>query len=225
MQKRFVFRRALLLLLTVSILSLTACGEGLMATLGFDTHDYYGEKVTTIHENDGEIARSLAEMTRTLTVNSPILTPFSGAKEAADACRDAVLGQMLGEDYARYAGNPTLLAKAEEAYPGMQISVLIPADDFESVIYSVFGGSEKITNKSGDLFLYLDRVRAYTTALPPVESEVVTTVLSCEETARTYRIRFVNTLGGVMSPTYFALLIKREDGSLYFASLSEEADG
>lgn len=224
MRKKSVFRRALLLLLTVSILSLTACGEGLMATLGFDTHDYYGEKVITVHETDSEIARQLSEMTRTLTVNSPLLTPFSGAKEAADACRDAVLGQMLGKDYARYAGNTTELKKAEEAYPGMQISVLIPADDFESVIYAIFGGSEKITNKNGELFLYLDRVRAYTTALPPVESEVVTTVLACEETARTYRIRFVNTLGDVVSPTYFALLIKREDGSLYFASLSEVTD-
>lgn len=224
MQKKSVFRRSLLLLLTVCMLSLTACGEGLMATLGFDTHDYYGEKVLTVHEADGEIARSLAEMTRTLTVTSPILTPFRGAKEAADACRDAVLGQMLGENYARYAGNPALLKKAEEAYPGMQISILIPADDFESVIYATFGGSEKIINKTGDLFVYLDRVRAYTTALPPVESDVEITVLSCEETARTYRLRFYNTLGDVTSPTYFALLIKREDGSLYFASLSEVTD-
>ncbi|MBO5671426.1 MAG: hypothetical protein J6S41_07740 [Clostridia bacterium] len=207
-----------------AILSLTACGEGLMSTLGFDTHDYFGEKVITVHETDSEIARQLADMTRTLTVNSPILTPFSGAKEAADACRDAVLGQMLGEDYARYAGNGVMLQKAEEAYPGMQISVLIPADDFESVIYATFGGSEKITNKNGALFSYLDRVRAYTTAMPPVESDVVTTVLSCEETARTYRIRFVNTLDGVTSPAYFALLIKREDGSLYFSALSEVAD-
>lgn len=221
MQKRSVFRRVRLLLLTVCMLSFTACGEGLMATLGFDTHDYYGEKVITVHENDGEIARELSEMTRTLTVNSLLLTPFSGAREAADACRDAVLSQMLGEDYARYAGNLTLLKKAEQAYPGMQISVLIPADDFETVIYAAFGGSEKITNKNGDLFLYLDRVGAYTTAMPPVESEVNTVVLSCEETARTYRLRFVNTLGSVTSPEYFALLVKREDGSLYFASLSE----
>lgn len=221
MQKRSVFRRSLLLLLTVCMLSLTACGEGLMTSLGFDTHDYYGEKVIAVHANDSEIARTLSEMTRTLTVNSPILTPFDGAKEAADVCRDAVLSQMLGENYARYAGNSALLKKAEEAYPGMQISILIPADDFESVIYASFGGSEKIVNKTDDLFVYLDRVRAYTTALPPVESEVETEVLSCEETARTYRLRFYNTLDGVQSPTYFALLIKREDGSLYFASLSE----
>lgn len=224
MQKRSVFRRVLLWLLAVCMLSLTACGEGLMETLGFDTHDYYGEQVITVHDNDGETARTFAEMIRTLTVNSPILTPFSGAKEAADACRDALLTQMLGKDYARYAGNSTLLQRAEEAYPGMQISVLIPADDFESVIYATFGGSEKITNKNGDLFSYLDRVGAYTTAMPPVKSEVKTTVLACEETARTYRIRFVNTLGGVASPEYFVLLIKREDGSLYFASLSEVTD-
>ena len=223
MKNRSVFRRGLLLLLCLSMLSLTACGEGLMNRLGFDTHDYHGEKVIAVHAPDSETARSLAEMTRTLSVSSPILTPFTGAKEAADACRDAVLNRMLQERYARYAGNSDLLSEAAQAYPGMQLHVLIPADDFASVIYATFGGSEKIVNEDGGRFRYLDRIQAYTTAAPTAESEVEITVLLCEETERTYRLTFVNRLGEITSPEYFTLIIKREDGSLYFSELREDS--
>lgn len=221
MKKISVLRKVLLLLLAFPMLFLTACGEGLMAKLGFDTHDYRGEKVLAVHEPDSEIARTLAEMTRTLTVASPLLPSFSGAKEAADVCRDAVLNHMLKTGYAQYAGNGALLKKAAEAYPQMQLSILIPAEDFASTVYESFGGREKITNKSGAMFRYLDKVAAYTTAALPVNSEVEIRVTLLEETERTYRLYFVNTLDTVTSPEYFALIIKREDGSLYFSELSE----
>ena len=216
-----VFRRCLLFLLILSMLSLTACAEGLMGKLGFDTHDYRGEDVIAVHAPDSEIAVKLSEMTKVLTVSSPMLTPFFGAKEASDACRDAILNHMLRTGYAQYAGNGALLAMAAEAYPQMQLNVLIPASDFESVVYAMFGGSQKITNKNGALFRYLERVDAYTTAALPLESDVETHALLLEETERTYRLYFVNTLDAVTSPEYFALVIKRSDGSLYFRELSE----
>ncbi len=221
MKNRFVFRRCLLLLLSISFLFLSGCGEGLMANLGFDTHDYRGETVTFVHASDSEIARTLAEMTRTLTVASPLLPSFSGAKGAAEVCRDAVLNHMLENGYAQYAGNAALLRKAADSYPQMQLSVLIPAEDFESTVYATFGGREKITNKNGTLFLYLDKVEAYTTAALPQKSQVQTIVTLLEETERTYRLYFMNTLDAVTSPEYFALIIKREDGSLYFSELTE----
>lgn len=219
MVKRSVFRRALLLFIALFMFSSCNAAEGMMAKLGFDTHNYRGEKTLATHIPDSETARELAEMMSELSVNSPYLSPFSGAKEAAQVCRDAVLNRMLAENYARYAGNTVLLTKAAQFYPQMQISVLIPADDFESVIYATFGGSEKITNKSGEIFRYLDKIDAYTTAASPQQSSVVTAVTLCEETARTYRIRFRNTLGDVVSPEYFALIIKRDDGTLYVRSL------
>lgn len=218
--KKAVFRTVLLFVLLWQVLLFSSCTEGLMARLGFDTHDYRGEKVLLTHPADSELATELAGMTRTLTVASPILTPFSGTKEAATVCRDAVLNHMLGESFARYAGNAELLAKAEEAYPHMQLTVLIPAGDFEKVIYATFGGREKIANKSGKLFTYLEKADAYTTAAAPLQSEVITRVVRLEETERTYRLYFVNTLGEITSPTYCALIIRREDGSMYFSELT-----
>jgi len=222
--KRSVFRRALpFLLLLCTLFPLTSCGaaEGLLSRLGFDTHNYRGEKTIADHAPDSEAAQVLTELVRTLSVNSPSLTLFSGAREAAQSCRDAILNRMLEESYARYAGNTVLLSKAAEAYPRMQINVLIPADDFEAVVYARFGGSEKITNKDGALFRYLDKIDAYTTASGPLTSEVVTQILSCEETERTYRLTFRNSLDDTVSPVYFALIIKRNDGTLYIRELSE----
>ena len=130
----------------------------------------------------------------------------------------ASYAQAEGEGHERFND---CYQKAAEAYPQMQLSVLIPSDDFASTVYATFGGREKIANKSGTLFRYLDKVGAYTTAALPVKSEVQTRVTLLEETERTYRLYFVNTLDTVTSPEYFALIIKREDGSLYFSELSE----
>ncbi len=218
--KKSVFRAVLLFVLIAQTLMLSSCAEGIMMRLGFDTHDYRGESVIRTYQADSEIAIELSEMTRALTVLSPLLTPFSGTKEASDVCRDAVLSYMLRESYAQYAGNAALLEKAAEAYPQMQLTVLIPAADFEKVIYATFGGRERITNGDGELFTYLEKVDAYTTAAPVLHSEVVTTVLRLEETERTYRLYFQNTLGEITSPTYCALIICREDGTMYFSELT-----
>ncbi len=201
---------------------LSGCAaEGLLSRLGFDTHNYRGEETLAVLDTEGEEAQRLAAMTRSLTVNTPYLNPFSGVREAAQACRDAVLNRMLEENYAQYAGNRALIDRAAEAYPQMQLSVLIPAADFESVVYATFGGSEKIANRSGALFQYLDKIDAYTTAANPQPSEVTVTVLRLEETERTYRMWFRNRVDGIVSPEYFVLIVKRGDGSLYFMELEE----
>ena len=220
--KRHLFRACLLFFLSVSLLFLSACGEGLAAGLGFDTHDYAGEPVKTVHDPLGQVAAELSDFVSVLSLEAPILQSFSGAKEAAEAYRDQILSDMLSRYYARYAGNQKLLAEAALAYPGMQLHVLIPAKDFESVVYATFGGSEKIVNRDGARFLYLEKIRAYTTAAPLPEGGVRTTVLRLEETERTYRLYFENQRGEVESPAYFALLIKRDDGSFYIAELREE---
>lgn len=222
--KRSVFRRALPFLLCVCtcfLLPSCAAAEGVMSRLGFDMHNYRGEKTLSTHDPDSETAATLAALIRPLIVNTPLLSSFSGAAEAADVCRDAILNHMLEDGYARYAGNPTLLSIAAESYPQLQINVLIPADDFEAVVYATFGGSEKITNRSSDLFRYLEKIDAYTTAVSLQPTAVEITVIRCEETERTYRLYFSNTLDEVTSPEYFALFIKRDDGTLYIRELSE----
>lgn len=218
--RRPAFRIIPLFFLLPYLLLLPGCAaEGLMSVLGFDMHNYRGEETLAVLDPNSETVQSLVSMTRILTVNTPYLTPFEGAGEAANACRDAVLNSMLETRYAQYAGNTALLANAAKSYPQLQISILIPADDFEAMIYTTFGGSEKISNRNGDIFRYLEKVNAYTTAATPQSSSVSTTVTYCEETERTYRLYFVNSLDGVTSPEYFALIVKRDDGSLYFKLL------
>ncbi len=215
-------QRCLALLLALCMLTLSSCGEGLMAQLGFDTHDYEGEAVLESHAPKTPISAELSALVSRLLLVAPALTPFTGAKEGAELYRDAILLSMLRESYARYAGNKALIQEAETAYPGRQIQILIPAEDFESVVYEIFGGSEKAVNKSGEIFAYLDRVRAYTTPLSTLTGRVAVCPVRIEETERTYRLYFYNTEGDARSPLYYALIIKREDGSLYIAKLEEK---
>jgi len=223
--KRSVFRRTLpLFFCLLSLIPLVSCSaaEGLLSRLGFDTHNYRAEKTITSHDPDSETAQALLPLIGMLNVNTPYLTPFSGPKEAAEVCRDAILTYMLEESYARYAGNNALLAAAAEAYPHMQLNILIPADDFEAVVYATFGGKEKIGNRDGALlFRYLPKIDAYTTAAGLQSDIAETEILSCEETERTFRVTFRTAVGETVSPDYFALLIKRDDGTVYISALEE----
>lgn len=207
---------ALFLLCTV-LLSLTGCGIGeFFATLGFDTHDYEGEPVIEVHKTDSEIALELCDMVSILTVNSADIPEFKGTTEGIDCCRDAILNSMYSRNFAKYAGNSELFKEAMEMYPQMDFSVLIPAGDFENIAYKYFGGKEKITNESGAIYEYIEDIDAYITVAKPVGSEMEVTVISVEETEKTFRMEFETSLEGEKAGKYFALFIKRDDESLYF---------
>ena len=204
-------------LLASVLLSLTGCGfREFLATLGFDTHDYEGEEVIEVHETDSEIALELSDMVSILTVNSAEIPEFKGTTEGIECCRDAVLNSMYSRNFAKYAGNSELFKEAMEMYPQMDFSVLIPADDFENIAYKYFGGKEKITNESGKIYEYIEDIDAYMTVAKPVGSEMEVTVLSVEETEKTYRMEFETSLDGDEAGKYFALFIKRDDDSMYF---------
>lgn len=199
------------------LLSLTGCGLGeFFATLGFDTHDYEGEAVIEVHKTDSDIALELADMVSILTVNSAKIPEFKGTTEGIECCRDAVLNSMYSRNFAKYAGNSELFKEAMEMYSQMDFSVLIPASDFENVAYKYFGGKEKITNESGEIYEYIEDIDAYITVAKPVGSTMEITVLTVEETAKTYRMEFETSLEGEKAGKYFALFIKRDDDSLYF---------
>ncbi len=213
----------MVLSIVFTVLSLSGCGmREFFATLGFDTHDYEGEKIIATHANDSEIALELLDMVKILSINSVEIPEFSGTKQAVEVCRDAILNRMYSENFARYAGNPTLIGDAEEIYPDLNFSVVIPADDFENIAYKYFGGKEKLVNKSGKKYDYIEGINAYITAAKPVAWEVDINIKKVEETENTYRLTFNCTLDGETSPDYFALVIKRADESLYFKFVREE---
>ena len=220
---RHTARRLLAALLALfMILPLSGCAlDSFLTMLGFDVYNYRGEAAVAAYGPDDEVTLKLKEFLGRLTVLSPFLKPFYGGKDAADSCRDAVLFHMLGDNFARYAGNPVLLEKARAAYPSMQLQVLIPASDLETEIYSMFGGAERITHQSGELFEYLEDIRSYTAAMVPEEAGIEVVVLRCEETERSYRIWFRNMIDNLASPEYLALFVKRDDGTFWCKYLEE----
>ncbi len=188
--------------------------------LGFDTYDYMSEVVHTTYETDSETAVLLADMIRILT---PTLVPFDNMNDAISAYRDTVLTYMLESEYARYSGNMALLAKAAEAYPEYQISEIIPAADFEATMYRYFGGSVKISHKDGSRFRYLSKVQAYISlsAITATDDSQVH-ITSLGETDKTWRVTFTVSQGQTESEPYFVLIIKRDDGTLYFKQLQKQ---
>jgi len=206
-----------IILIICTMTSLSGCGFAeFLATLGFDTHDYDSEKVIKEFRVDSDIALEMSEMIKILTIDSVNMPEFEGTDEAIELCRDAILNSMYSNNFAKYAGNESLFRTATEMYPHVEFSVLIPADDFENVAYKYFGSKEKITNKSGAVYDYLEGVDAYITVAKPFGTEIEVNVFSLVETENTYRLEFEASLDGEKSPRYLAQLIKRSDDSFYF---------
>jgi len=212
--------KKILCIICLSLILFTLCScsaaREFLATLGFDTHDYEGEKIIKTYETDSDTAKTLADMVKIMTVNSIDIPEFHGTAEAIKLCRDAILNRMYSENFAKYAGNPDLIEQAHDVNSRVDFSVVIPASDFENTAYKYFGGKEKITNESGKMYYYVESIDAYITAAQPFEWEIDINVVSVEETENTYRLVFNCSLDDKTSDTYFALIIKRPDDSLYF---------
>lgn len=213
----------LLLVCLISLAMLSSCS--LMDKLGFDTYNYMGESVTATHPADGDISDKLGELVGILVSDSPVLDTFNDMNGAIRCYRDEVLTYMLESGYSKYSGNTDLIGKAEDAYPQYHITQIIPAGEFEATMYRVFGGSVKLTHKDGEIFRYLDKVGAYISPVMPGGSELYPEITYIGETERTYRVRFfVSSNEGRMSDEYFALVIKRDDGTLYIKKLLAGSD-
>ncbi|MBE6599342.1 MAG: hypothetical protein E7638_07875 [Ruminococcaceae bacterium] len=206
----------LLVLLTAAAVMLFSCT--LMDDLGFDTYDYMGEAVTATHTGDSETAALLRPILDILITDSTELPAFDNMGDAITSYRDAVLRHMLETEYTKYSGNRRLIEEAAEEYPELQITQIIPADDFEYTVYRYFGGDVKVSHKDGGVFRYLKKVEGYICNMVPADGGVEAEIISVDETERTYRVRFRCTADETTSE-YTALVIKREDGTYYFKKL------
>ncbi len=212
---------AALLFLSFPLISCSSVIETFNSIMEYNNKDYILEEVIHTYSPNDEVSLELAEMTRMLSIESPYLEEFSGAGEASSKYRDCILNYILTNNYSKYTGNIKLLDKAMQEYPQYHITTLIPLSDFEYTVYRYFGGNEKINNKDGTLFKYLDKVEAYTSIGQPQKNILDITVTSCEETQNTFRLTFYNTVNDIVSPEYFALIVKREDGTMYIDYLTE----
>ena len=218
--KKFI-RGAALLLLVPMLFSCTFI-DRFTSLIGLDTYDYMAEDVTGSVEEGSEVWQTLEEMLSMLTVNSAELPEFDGAAEAQVLCRDSLLNFMLDSSYSMYAGNSDLISEVREEYPEYELIAAIPKDDFESMMYRSFGGSSKINHGSTVLFNYLDRAEVYVPVTAPIERGADMSMTSAMETEHSYRISFSASAGDV-TLRYFALVIKRDDGTLYFRTLMRDA--
>ena len=203
---------------------------GLLDKLGFDTYDYMSESVTQTHDANGETAVMIEDLLMVLVTDSLILTTFDSMADAIPAYRDAVLEYLLASDYAKYSGNTKLIERAVKHYPEYQITQVIPELEFESMMYRCFGGDVMITHGEGNKVRYLPDAAVYVPMLATTDHGYYADVTSLTETEKTYRVRFKvkskpDTAGEpAESDEYFALVIKREDGTMYMKKLFRGED-
>ena len=203
--KKFVIP---LIICVVLILTVSACADG-------DGNVYIAEDVISSVEKDSEKWAEIEDMLGMLTVDSADIPEFDGTKEAFGLFRDSLLNHMCCSSYRKYAGNSQVLDAINEENPGIDAIAAISASEFESSMYRVFGGNVKLTHVNTELFTYLKDSGVYVPVTSPIEGGVDFELLSVDETENTYRIEFRSSAGDYTG-SYFALLIKRDDGSCYF---------
>lgn len=219
---RRINKGMLLLLLLLSAVFLVSCVAGanplwVRGVLGVDISNYTSERVEATLPTDGPLSDSLCEMVEILTVSSIHLKPFHTPSQAVTAYRDAILNDLLRDNYLLYTGNRHSLSTSSGVISA-DISTAIPAADFERAAHRWFGATS-VRHKGGEVFSYVRDAGVYTAPLQAWQSGVEIEVLSLEETARTYRMGFRLHAGDETSEIYTAIFAKHESGELYFYSL------
>ncbi len=213
---------AILLLVLCSVL-LVSCMAGpnalwIRGLFGLDVNDYFSESPLRQLQPDGATAALLANTVSIIVSDSIRLTPFSGTGEAVRIYRDAILNDMLRDDYSRYTGNRQAIEAVSRTNPYLSTATLIAKEDFENVVFRYFGGTS-VSHKSSDAFSYLSRAGYYTSPLQARECVAEVTILELYETEHTFRMQFILTANGESSDVYTAVFVKRDDGSCYWKAL------
>ena len=213
----------LMLLLLFSFLFLVSCVAGsnalwIRGLLGVDLKDYRKEAVVTNLSVDSALSDSLCRTVELLVVSNTSLTVSSKPADLVNAHRDEILNHLLKEGYSNYTGNADAVREVERAYPNMTVSILIPASDLETLATRHFG-IQNLRHGDGELFTYLEKVGYYTFSLKTWEQSARVVPESLEETYHTYRLRFCLEKDGVLSESYLAIFVKRNDGSAYLRAL------
>ena len=229
MKKRRIFIFIYIISAVSVCFSFTSCSagdgvyEGLMSFLGFDMNDYEGEDVVREVGSDDAVYGEIQKIIEILMLDSTHLEPFDSPRDAAAGNRDAILNHMLNTGYAGYSGNSELLAEASSEYPQYNITTLIPESDLESTVYRFFGGDSSVKHESSVRYTYLSRVAAYTTTGQPLAVTVELKITSLSETEHTYRVSFTLKGEDGGSESYNAMIMKREDETMYMRYLRAES--
>lgn len=222
-RRRRANRGALVLIVVLVTLFLVSCVAGsnplwVRSLFGLDVANYEREESVASLPTDGTVARELCDMVEILAAGSVELERFGSTSAAVKIYRDAILNDMLRDNYAAYTGGTQMLSASSTATGKPVISTFIPQADFEARVYRYFGGAS-VKHRDGAIFRYLKDAKGYTAPIQAWESQVRIDVTSIEETAHTYRMRFTLSTDRETSPEYTAVFVKRDDATCYFYSL------
>lgn len=209
MEKFSMKKIALLCALLVFVLFAVSCSEA-------TDEMYLAEEITGKVEEGSEEWKMISDMLGMLTVDSAVIPEFDSMKESTELFRDSLLNYLCCKNYSKYAGNVEMIEKVKNVYPDFDGVAVISSGEFENEMYRAFGGKVKLTHGSTELFTHLDEVGVYVPVTAPIEGGVDITLLSVNETKNTYRLEFYCEADEFYAE-YFAMLVKREDGSCYFS--------
>ena len=201
-----------------SFLSCSAVNSALLY-VGIDAHDYKNEPSIRSLDVDEEIVTKLINTLDVIVLDTIELKEFSGHKSVPDIYTDEILSYLLNTRFSKYNGNSTLMRDVEEKYPELYATTIIPADDFDSIMQKHFGAGSSVSHQSGDIFRFLPKVNMYVTEVQPLKKTVNITVISAEETERTYRIFVTLTSHDGVQKSYCGIFAKREKGDPYLKIL------
>lgn len=226
-QKKTTFRLAALALAFILILALLISGicalrAPVLRLLGFDLTDYEGEEIRSTLSFDSDEAKNICGMISMLLYSpSAELSEFDGADEAARLYVDSILSYLMSVNYSKYVCNLELLSLASDSYANYNFRTLIPAADFRSEVYRAFGGDRMISEKSGSLFTYHEKIDSFSTVGSPAPLSSRVVPLSLGATEHAYKMNFFIERENTRSDVYTALAIPRSDGTIYIKSIKK----
>ncbi|MBP5235947.1 MAG: hypothetical protein J6128_00175 [Clostridia bacterium] len=214
-------KRIIPLMLVLALLFLSSC-DGMQSALmyiGIDLHDYDSEEtIRTLRTFDDECAK-LKTILEVIIQDTTEIREFNGFSEAANYFTDEILTFLTNTRFSKYNGNVTLMNELEKEYPGLFVTTIIPASDFDTALQKYFGAGSSVPHPSGTLFRYMKKVNMYITEVQPPKPDTEITVISCEETENTYRMIIEVSADDQATNTYRALFAKRKNSDPYFRSL------
>ncbi len=186
--------------------------------------NFLSEAVIADHGNYYSSSESFVKIITMLTDDGTELTPFSDPKTVSSVYRDRILSYLVSTGYSKYTGNTAKITEAEKKYPKTRISVLVPYEDFEYIVYSSFGGGRSVSHTDGTVFTNLSKVEGYTAVGQVKVSSAKVEINGVKETDNTFIVSFYTVFRGEYSPLYRGVFVKRDDGSVYLGKLERIAD-
>ncbi|MBO4422642.1 MAG: hypothetical protein J5879_04345 [Clostridia bacterium] len=211
------------LILALCCLLLCSCGGDVMKSVygifGIDNTDYSAEETTAVLDTEDETVKALAA-TACIVCHGDRIVPFDSFSDKAGDYIDIVLNYLVGTFYSRYSADKEMMDRFSREYPELNVNALIPLSDYESTVYSCFGGTRKATVKSTAMYSYLDKINAFVLVGHTPENSIEYTVHEAEETENTYRLVISFKKNGTDAGTYDFVFRKRESGDPYIWRLT-----